>query len=245
MNQRKEQPVILIVDDEAEIANLLENVLNREGFERVFIASTAKKGLEEFIRVKPDLVLLDIMLPDGDGFELFSEFQKVKSTLVLFISARNEEVDRLLGFALGAEDYITKPFSPKEVAYRVKARLKHISSNSTVENELPKKEKLLFGDLSIDPDAGEVFKKEKRLDFTAKELKLLLYFTENPNRILSKEMICREVWQEDFFGFDNTISVHIRKIRLQIEDNPSKPKWIQTVIGLGYKFVVDRRKYEA
>jgi len=245
MMQRKEQPVILIIDDEEEIADLLSAVLKREGFEHVFTAFTAQSGLDTFERIHPDLVLLDIMLPDGDGFELFGAFQKIKPTLILFISAKDEEMDRLLGFALGAEDYITKPFSPKEVAYRVKARLKHLSANPIPEHESQRKEKHCFGDLCVDPDAGEVWKKGQLLDFTAKELKLLLYFIENPNRILSKEIICRDVWQEDFIGFDNTISVHIRKIRLKIEEDPSKPKWIQTVIGLGYKFVLDRREYEA
>ncbi|SDL28422.1 response regulator transcription factor [Natronincola ferrireducens] len=244
MIQGKEQPIILIIDDEKEIASLLETVLKREGFESVHTASTAKQGLEAFKKLMPDLVLLDIMLPDGDGYELFKDFQKIKSVPILYISAKNEEVDRLLGFALGAEDYITKPFSPKEVAYRVKARLKYLSSTYIEEKEIQKKEMFCFGDICIDPDAGVIRKKDKVLDFTAKEYKILLYFTENPNRILSKEMICQEIWGEDFFGFDNTISVHIRKIRLKIEDDPSKPQWIQTVIGLGYKFVINRRAYE-
>lgn len=234
----KLDPTILIVDDEQDISDLLATVLKREGFNNIQIASSAKQAREAFIRYMPDLVLLDIMLPDGDGHSLLKEFQAIKSVPILFISARSDEVDRLLGFALGADDYITKPFSPREVAYRVKARLKYMPQEviKPVVNE--KLEALCFGDICLNPVAGEVRKNDERLDFTAKEFKLLLFLVQHPNRILSKESICTEVWGEDFFGFDNTISVHIRKIRLKIEKDPSKPEWIQTVIGLGYKFVL-------
>ncbi len=234
MNRNPKQPTLLIIDDEQDIAILLSTVLKREGFENVHMASSAKEGLDAFKRLMPDLVLLDIMLPDGNGYDLFSKFQHIKKVPILFVSAKDEEVDRLLGFALGAEDYITKPFSPKEVAYRVKARLKWSMGEAQAPNQ---DKKIYFGVFCIDPDAGEVRKAGELLDFTAKELKLLYYLAQNSNRILSKEMICKAVWGEDFIGFDNTISVHIRKIRLKIEEDPSAPKWIQTVIGLGYKFV--------
>lgn len=245
---------ILIIDDEQDIAALLNTVLKREGFERVHTAFTAKSGLEIFKSVMPDLVLLDVMLPDGNGYELFTELQQIKKVPILFISAKDEEVDRLLGFALGAEDYITKPFSPKEVVYRVKARLKSSalgasSLQSLLGTQVPlgtqslpgtQTPPLRFGQLSIDFDSGEVRKAGELLDFTAKEHKLLLFLAQHPNRIFSKEQICLGVWGEDFAGFDNTISVHIRKIRLKIEEDPSSPKWIQTVIGLGYRFVVKK-----
>lgn len=240
----KVEPMILIVDDEQEISDLLSTVLKREGFNNIQVANSAKQGREAFIRYMPDLVLLDIMLPDGDGHDLIKEFLSIKSVPILFISAKNDEVDRLLGFALGADDYISKPFSPREVAYRVKARLKYKptestkSTKSTESTVMQKNENICFGEFCLNPDAGEVRKKDVLLDFTAKEFKLLYFLTQHPNRILSKESICREVWGEDFIGFDNTISVHIRKIRLKIEEDPSKPVWIQTVIGLGYKFVV-------
>lgn len=234
----KLEPTILIVDDEQDISALLATVLKREGFSNIQIASSAQQGREAFIRYMPDLVLLDIMLPDGDGHALIKEFQGIKAVPILFISAKNDEMDRLLGFALGADDYITKPFSPREVAYRVKARLKYKTIESTKATDMQKTERICFGDICLNPDAGEVRKNEVLLDFTAKEFKLLLFLVQHPNRILSKESICQEVWGEDFFGFDNTISVHIRKIRLKIEADPSKPVWIQTVIGLGYKFVV-------
>ncbi len=231
------QAKILIIDDEEAIAKLLETVLKKEGFKNITLAHTKKDGLECFKSLLPDLVLLDIMLPDGSGYDLFKEIQNINQVAILFISAKDEEVDRLLGFAMGAEDYITKPFSPKEVAYRIKARLKYLIASDIIENVKSKNEKIIFGDLSIDLEACEVSKLGNVINFTAKEFKILLYLAENKNKIISKEKICEVVWGEDFIGFDNTISVHIRKIRLKIEDDPSKPLWIQTIIGLGYKFV--------
>ncbi len=244
---------ILIIDDEREILELLETVLKREGFTKIITADCLTAGLLAFKNHKPDVVLLDVSLPDGSGFDLFKEIHQIRQVPVLFISAKDDEVDRILGFALGAQDYITKPFSPKEVAYRVKARLKTMSPAkedlaTTLSNaketkdfvdgqEMPDSRLLLFGMLSIDPDAGEIRKGGKKIECSAKEFKLLYYLARNPNRILTKEQICLAVWGEDFIGLDNTISVHIRKLRLKIEEDPSKPQWIQTVIGLGYKFV--------
>ena len=203
----------------------------------VIFLYNGKDGIDLFKKVNPDIVLLDIMLPDISGYDVFNELRKYSKLPILFISAKTEEVDRLLGFAIGADDYITKPFSAKEVAFRLKARLKtfdNIVTNKTInENKIIK-----FGDVEINEETGEVYKGGEILDFTAKELKLLMYLINNPNRIISKEMICNEVWGEDFFGYDNTITVHIRRLRKKIEDNPSKPKYITTVIGLGYKFVM-------
>ncbi len=239
---RPEQGTILIVDDEKDIAELLETVLRHEGFGRVYRAATAQEGLRLYGSLLPDLVLLDIMLPDGNGYELFSAMQEIRRTSILFISAKDEELDRLLGFALGADDYITKPFSAKEVAYRVKARLRGRPSADAPGSAEPAAAAgvYLFGDIALDLDAGEVRKAGELLELTAKELKLLRYFVEHPGRVLGKDMICREVWGESLYGADNTITVHIRKLRMKIEDDPSNPRWIQTIVGLGYKFVEDR-----
>ncbi|WP_297635958.1 response regulator transcription factor [uncultured Clostridium sp.] len=235
MNRIFEKHKILLIDDEEDILDILETVLKREGFKQIYTANTGKAALEILKKVKPDIILLDIMLPDTTGYELFKELRDKSQAPILFISAKGDEVDRLLGFAIGADDYITKPFSAKEVAFRVKARLKAIENLVVgVEKE---KSIIKFGDLEIHKDTGEVFKSGESIEFTAKEFKLLNYLIDNPNRILSKEMMCREVWGEDFFGYDNTITVHIRKLRKKIEDNPSKPKYIVTAIGLGYKFI--------
>ena len=228
---------VLIIDDEQDIVEILDTVLKREGFSQIYTANDGKSGIETFKKISPDIVLLDIMLPDISGYEVFNELRKISQVPILFLSAKGEEVDRLLGFAMGADDYITKPFSAKEVAFRLKARLKVL--NQVVSGQVEKARKpITFGDVTINEETGEVYKNGDQLEFTAKELKLLLYLVNNPNRIISKEMICRQVWGEDFFGYDNTITVHIRKLRMKIENNPSKPEYLTTVIGLGYKFVM-------
>lgn len=237
MNSVYDKFKVLIIDDEEDITDILDTVLKREGFSNIFISNNGKDGIELFKKVNPDIVLLDIMLPDISGYDVFNELRKYTKVPILFISAKTEEVDRLLGFAIGADDYITKPFSAKEVAFRLKARLKAFDNIITTKS-INESKIIKFGDVEINEETGEVCKNGEVLDFTAKELKLLMYLINNPNRIISKEMICNEVWGEDFFGYDNTITVHVRRLRKKIEDNPSKPKYITTVIGLGYKFVM-------
>lgn len=237
MNNIFEKFKVLIIDDEEDITDILDTVLKREGFSNIYIANNGTDGIELFKKVNLDIVLLDIMLPDISGYDVFNELRKDSQIPILFISAKMEEVDRLLGFAIGADDYITKPFSAKEVAFRLKARLK--TFDNVVTNKNIKENKIIkFGDIEINEETGEVYKSGKLLELTAKELKLLIYLVNHPNRILSKETICNEVWGEDFFGYDNTITVHIRRLRKKIEDNPSKPKYLITVIGLGYKLVM-------
>ena len=224
---------ILLVDDEKEILDLLSTVLKKEGFNNIYTASTGEEAKVMALTKKPDIVLLDIMLPDTDGYEVFKEIKSHTNIPILFISAKTDEVDRLLGFALGADDYISKPFSAKEVAFRVKARLK-IYNNIVEEN---KNKVIKIGNVEVNEENGSVLKDGEALELTAKEFKLLVYLANNQNQIISKETICREVWGEDYFGFDNTITVHIRKLRKKIEEDPSSPKYITTVIGLGYKLV--------
>jgi DNA-binding response OmpR family regulator len=232
---------ILIIDDDLAISELLEKVLKKEGFVNIRLAHSCKEAEEEFSTFHPDLVLLDIMLPDGSGYDLFKTLNRKYELPVIFISAKDEEVDRILGFAMGAVDYITKPFSGKEVAYRVKARLKFKEFHKGPEtDEKLTYELVQFGDVKINLTSGEIFKGGNLLEFTAKEYKLLMYLVKNPNMIITKERICDAVWHESYINYDNTISVHIRKIRLKIEDDPSNPKWIKTVIGLGYKFALNR-----
>ena len=237
MNNKFSKYKILIIDDEQDIIDILQTVLERDGFDNIFIANNGLSGIELLKRVDPDIVLLDIMLPDISGYDVFNELRKYTKAPILFLSARSEEVDRLLGFAIGADDYITKPFSAKEVSFRLKARLK-VFDNVSVNHNIEDNKIIRFGDIEINEQKCEVLKGKKSIEFTAKELKLLIYLINNPNRIISKERICKDVWGEDFFGYDNTITVHIRKLRKKIEDNPSIPKYITTVIGLGYKFII-------
>ncbi|HBJ2622373.1 TPA: response regulator transcription factor [Clostridium botulinum] len=230
---------ILIVDDEIEILKLLETVLKKEGFNNVYTAKTLKEGLAEFNRVKPELVILDIMLPDGDGYEICKDIRSKSNVPILFLSAKTEELDKILGFAIGGDDYITKPFSPKEVAFRVKAHLRRVNYNNENLNENHTEEKIIkFGPYVLNESRAELIKNGKTIELTAKELKILSLLAHNQNQIISKEKLWDKVWGEDYFGFDNTIMVHIRKLREKIEEDSSNPKYILTVRGLGYKLSV-------
>jgi DNA-binding response OmpR family regulator len=227
---------ILIVDDEEDILRLLSTVLRKEGFENIYTAGTAKEALDLNARINPDIILLDIMMPDRNGHEVCKEIRNTSKTPILFMSAKTEEMDRILGFALGADDYITKPFSPKEVAYRVKAHLRR--NNYVGEDNVKKGKIIVFGPFELNEEKIELKKGGQLIELKAKEFKMIVYFAKNPNQILSKEKICSEVWGEDYIGFDNTIMVHIRRLREKIEDNPSMPRYIVNIKGLGYKFVV-------
>ncbi|MBU3145476.1 response regulator transcription factor [Clostridium sp. CF012] len=227
---------ILIVDDEEDILRLLSTVLRKEGFENIYTAAAAKEAIDLVSRLDPDIILLDIMMPDRDGYDVCKEIRKTSRTPILFMSAKSEELDRILGFALGADDYITKPFSPKEVAYRVKAHLRR--NNYLGEDKVESGKPIVFGPFELNEEKIELKKNGELIELKAKEFKMLVYFAKNPNQILSKEKICDGVWGEDYIGFDNTIMVHIRRLREKIEDNPSMPKYIVNIKGLGYKFVV-------
>ena len=228
---------ILLVDDEIDILKLLGTVLNKEGFKNVYKAETGNEAINIFKNNDIDIVVLDIMLPDKEGYEVFKEIRQISQVPVLFLSAKTEEMDRVLGLALGADDYITKPFSPKEVALRIKLNLKKNLMLETKKDE-DTKEKLVFGPFEIDEDRLEVKKNGKTIELKAKEFKMFLYMAKHLEQIISKEKFCDEVWGDDFIGYDNTIMVHIRRLREKIEDNPSKPKYIKNIKGLGYKLTL-------
>lgn len=228
---------ILLVDDEIDILKLLGTVLNKEGFKNVYKAETGSEAINIFKNNDIDIVVLDIMLPDKEGYEVFKEIRQISQVPVLFLSAKTEEMDRVLGLALGADDYITKPFSPKEVALRIKLNLKKNLMLETKKDE-DTKEKLVFGPFEIDEDSVEVKKDGKTIELKAKEFKMFLYMAKHLEQIISKEKFCDEVWGDDFIGYDNTIMVHIRRLREKIEDNPSKPKYIKNIKGLGYKLTL-------
>lgn len=222
---------ILIIDDEEDLARLMETVLHKEGIPNIITAVTIADGWAKFQKFDPSLVLLDIMLPDGEGYDLCKQIREVSNVPILFLSAKDEEIDKLLGLAIGGDDYITKPFSPKEVAYRVKAQLRR--AGYTEENTSPKK--LQIGPFELSSNENEVKKDGKTLELTAKEIGLMSCFMHHPNQILSKETLFEHVWGDDFFGSDNTVMVHIRRLREKIELDPSKPTFLITVKGLGYK----------
>ena len=154
---------------------------------------------------------------------------------IIFLSAKSDDIDKLLGLGIGGDDYVTKPFSPKEVAFRIKAQLRR---NEYIQLSNTEDKRITFGNVTIHPSTGEVKKGEEHVTVTAKELQLLTFLASHPNQIFSKSKICEAVWGEDYGGYDNTIMVHIRRLREKIEDDPSNPKWIKTVKGLGYKLQV-------
>jgi len=230
----KLQSKVLIIDDEKEILELINTVLTREGIDRVITASTAREGLTKFHQEQPDLVILDIMLPDGEGYDICRQIRETSHVPIIFLSAKGEETDKIVGLAIGGDDYITKPFSPKEVAYRVKAQLRRLSYlQSSQADPVIKK-----GPFELNEQQAELTKNGAVIELTPKELLLMTYFLQHPNRIISKETLYQTVWGEDFFGSDNTVMVHIRRLREKIENSPSTPEFLVTVKGLGYKFVV-------
>ncbi|MBT2259887.1 response regulator transcription factor [Bacillus safensis] len=230
----KHQSKVLMIDDEKEILELINTVLTREGIDRVITASTARDGLTKFHQEQPDLVILDIMLPDGEGYDICRQIRETSHVPIIFLSAKGEETDKIVGLAIGGDDYIAKPFSPKEVAYRVKAQLRRLSYlQSSQADPVIKK-----GPFELNEQQAELKKNGAVIELTPKELLLMTYFLQHPNRIISKETLYQTVWGEDFFGSDNTVMVHIRRLREKIENSPSTPEFLVTVKGLGYKFVV-------
>ncbi len=225
---------VLIVDDEEDILRLLKTVLIKEGIEHVYTATTAAEGFSLFQQKQPDLVILDIMLPDGEGYEVCKNIRGISNVPIFFLSAKTEEIDKILGFAIGGDDYITKPFSPKEVAYRIKARFRRDHYEQKVEMKKPV---IRVGPFEFHEERVELKKHGEIIELKPKELGLFIHFLKHPNQIISKENLFQQVWGEDFFGFDNTVMVHIRRLREKIEDDPSNPSCLITVKGLGYKLV--------
>lgn len=217
---------ILIIDDEDDLLNLLETYLLKEGFNNIFKASSGVAGINTCLRENPDIIILDVMLPDIEGFEVCRRLRNFTYAPILFLSAREEEVDKLLGLGIGGDDYITKPFSLKEVAFRIKAQLrrKYYLGNEP-KNDDPKSA-YKFGDIVIDEGKSQVLKDGIEVDLTAKEFRLLLYFAKNPNHILSKRILYETIWGEEYMGDDNTIMVHIRHIREKLEDEPGIPQTV-------------------
>ncbi|TFD94320.1 response regulator transcription factor [Jeotgalibacillus sp. R-1-5s-1] len=224
---------ILIVDDEVSISQMLVTILKKEQFTYIDTASTAAEALARCRSKKYDLILLDVMLPDRTGFEICPLIRETTDAPIFFLTARSTDLDKLSGFALGADDYITKPFNPLEVVARVKAHLKRKSGFSSEQPSTFYE----FGPLSVNTLAGAVKVKGKPVDLPAQVYQLLIFFCQHPNQLFSKNQLYEQVWGEAFLGEDNTVMVHIRKLREKIEEHPSKPEFIVTVRGLGYKFV--------
>lgn len=224
---------IMIVDDEPDILALLEKALNIEGFSNIVKISNGLDAVDTCKKIDPDTIILDIMLPDIDGYEVCRRIRQFSHCPILFLSSKNDEVDKILGLAVGGDDYVTKSFSPKEVAFRVKAQLRRAEyQQSPSPSHTITVDKLL-----IDPDGCRASKGGKEMELTAKEFEILHYLAKNLGRVVSRERLYEAIWGEDSFGCDNTIMVHIRHLREKLEDNPTRPQYIITMKGLGYKLV--------
>ncbi|WMJ89789.1 response regulator transcription factor [Anaerocolumna sp. MB42-C2] len=232
---------LLIVDDEPELRRMLMEILKREGFIKVYCAADCKEARQIFTKAKPESVILDVCLPDGDGFSLMREFRESSFVPVLFLSARDEDENRLLGLGLGADDYITKPFLPRELILRLKAVLNRAYFPVVLKNA--EKPVFYLGESEINLNSGMVTNTTGQYSLTAKEFALLEELYDNSGNIVTGDRLCRAAWGDDLYGYENTLMVHIRRLREKIEPDPSAPRYLLTVRGLGYK-LTGVKKYE-
>lgn len=224
---------ILIVEDERSIAELERDYFEVSGFS-VDIEDSGDKGLRKALEGKYDLIVLDVMLPRVDGFEICRQVRASSDIPVLMVSAKKEDIDKIKGLGLGADDYITKPFSPGELVARVKA---HISRyERLVGNKDQKKDEIKIRGIVIDRNSRRVFVNDREVVLTTKEFDLLALLASNPNKVFTKEEIFDRIWGMDSIGDITTVTVHIRKIREKIEADPSNPTYVETIWGVGYRF---------
>lgn len=224
---------ILIIEDEESIAELEKDYLELSGFE-VETERSGDTGLKSALEKDFDLVILDLMLPKVDGFEICRRLREQKDIPVLMVSAKKDDIDKIRGLGLGADDYMTKPFSPSEMVARVKAHLaryERLIHSNTRENDI-----LEIRGIRIDKTARRVWVNGEEKNFTAKEFDLLTFLAENPNRVFTKEELFREIWDMESIGDIATVTVHIKKIREKVEKDTSKPQYIETIWGVGYRF---------
>lgn len=223
---------ILLVDDNQDLLIMIQDTLVENGYTSIVTAVTVKEAIACFEKEKPEMAILDIMLPDGDGFTLFRRLREKSDIPILFLSAKDEDNDRLFGLGLGADDYITKPFLSQELVLRVGAILKRTYA---AKERADAKEEFQLGARLISLEEGVVKTGETETPFTAKEWLLLRKLYENRGRIVTFDALCRAVWDDDYYGYENTLMVHIRHLREKIEEDPSHPKWLLTARGLGYR----------
>lgn len=237
---------ILLIDDNAQLRQMVKDILKKEGFLHVETASGCQECRERCNMRMPDLLILDVGLPDGDGFSLMNEIRAKSSVPVLFLSARDEDSDRLLGLGLGADDYITKPFLPRELVLRLSAILKRTYFPPGAE---AREEVLVLGNREVDFGEGCVRNVKRETEegrapkqgrepvwkLTAKELIILKKLNENRGRIVTFDALSQALWGDFYYGYENSLMVHIRRLREKIEENPSQPRYLTTARGLGYK----------
>ena len=226
---------LLLIDDEQEVLKMVTNILKASGFTTIYTAMSVKEAILTAQDKEPDLILLDVMLPDGDGFSLMQKLHTFTDIPIIFLTAKDEASDKLAGLGLGADDYLTKPFLPDELILRLSAILKrtYFSSFHTESEE----HSLILGTRTVYLKRGIIATPDGELSLTAKELALLKKLNENRGNIVTFDALSDAVWGENYYGYENTLMVHIRRLRAKIEENPSSPVWLLTVRGLGYKLV--------
>ena len=226
------EPKILVVEDEKSISDILKMNLEKNKF-KVITAYDGEEAVEKALSDSPDLILLDVMLPKMDGFSVCKKIRETMSTPIIMLTAREEEVDKVVGLELGADDYMTKPFSLRELMARVKANLRRTQFDSKPEES----SKILnFGDLQIDIEKYDVIKKGVVVDLTSREFDLLKFLATSGGKVFTREVLLNKVWDYEYYGDVRTVDVTIRRLREKIEDNPSVPVYIMTKRGVGYYF---------
>jgi DNA-binding response OmpR family regulator len=221
---------ILVVEDESIVAEVVERFLRREGYETMVVGD-GRKALNALGAFIPDLIVLDVMLPEVDGLEVCRQVRSRGATPIIMLTARGEETDKVLGLGLGADDYVTKPFSPRELAARVQAVLRRARSLPGADAEL-----LRYGALRVNARTRVVDRDGVDLRLTAREFDLLLYLARNAGQVFSRDQLLDAVWDYDFAGDAGTVTVHMRRLREKIEEDPARPRYLKTVWGVGYKF---------
>ena len=226
---------VLIVEDEEAIAEIEKDYLELSDFE-VVIKSDGTQGLATALNEDFDIMILDVMLPGTDGYEICRQVREVKNTPIIMVSAKKEDIDKIRGLGVGADDYMTKPFSPSELVARVKAHMDRY--NRLIGSNVHKNDIVEIRGIKIDKTARRVWVNGEETTFTSKEYDLLTFLAENPNRVFTKEELFREIWDMESVGDIATVTVHIKKIREKIEFNTAKPQYIETIWGVGYRFKV-------
>lgn len=228
---------VLVVDDEPNIREVVELYLQREGYE-VEVASDGAAALHAIERKAPDLIVLDLMLPAINGLQITRMLREGDYNIpIIMLTAKSEETDRITGLELGADDYVTKPFSPKELVARVKAVLRRVSNKATIDSQA---QPLTIRQITVNPTTRQVTVKDNEVILTAKEFDLLWFFMNHPGQVFTRDQVLDHVWGYDFFGDSSTVTVHVRRLREKIEERPTKPEYILTVWGVGYKFAMDK-----
>ena len=222
---------ILVVDDEKPISDIMKFNLTKEGYE-VHVAADGEEALQKVDEVHPDLILLDLMLPKMDGLEVARQVRKNYDMPIIMVTAKDSELDKVLGLELGADDYVTKPFSNRELVARVKANLRRQGAPSAQPAEVEENSEI--GDLVIHPEAYMVSKRGENIELTHREFELLHYLAQHIGQVMTREHLLQTVWGYDYFGDVRTVDVTVRRLREKVEDNPSHPKWLVTRRGVGY-----------